>query len=461
MARDVARKSKTRRPLFDAEKRVARAKALRKHVPRESHGEWKPGHRRDPIQLLIQSSAQRVPRLLPIRYGRMLRSPFTFYRGAAAIMAADLAGTPATGLRVQACGDCHLLNFGGFATPERRVIFDLNDFDETLPAPWEWDIKRLAASFVVAGRSNGSKVKRAREAAVTAVRSYRRRLSEFSCLSNLDVWYASLDSGAVLSSFRSKSRRDLARERGRRVRARTISDHDFPELIQLRSGRPAIRDNPPLIYHPQERILASEKSFHKAFAAYRQSLPDDRRTLLDRYRVMDVASKVVGVGSVGTRCGVMLLMASEWDPLFLQVKEARPSVLERWAGKSVYPNHGQRVVVGQRLLQPASDIFLGWTSSDRAHFYIRQLRDLKFKPQVESMDPTSLEDYATVCGWALARAHARSGDALAISSYLGRKDVFDEAVGDFAEAYAEQTEKDHAALTAAVRDGRIHARTDV
>jgi len=430
-------------------------------VPRESHGEWKPWRQRDPIQILIQASVHRVPRLLPVRYGRMLRSPFAFFRGAAAIMAADLSRTPATGLRVQACGDCHLLNFGGFGTPERRVIFDLNDFDETLPAPWEWDVKRLATSFVVAGRNNGFKARRAREAAVALVRSYRRHLSEFSCLSNLEVWYASLDSSQVLNSFRSASRRALMKDRARRARARTIADHDFPELTVLRNGRPVIRDNPPLIYHPQERILSSPQSFRKAFQAYRETLSAERRTLLDRYQVMDVATKVVGVGSVGTRCGVMLLMASEWDPLFLQVKEARASVLERWMGKSAYPNHGQRVVVGQRLIQPASDIFLGWTSSEGAHFYVRQLRDLKFKPQVETMNPTELVDYAGICGWALARAHARSGDALAISGYLGRKALFDEAIGDFAGAYAEQNERDHAAMVKAVREGRIHARTDL
>ena len=461
MASKASRKTTAHRPLFDGEKRIARAKVLRRQVPRESHAEWKAWKHRDPIQLLEQASVHRVPRLLPIRYGRMLRSPFAFYRGAAAIMAADLSRTPASGLRVQACGDCHLLNFGGFGTPERRVIFDLNDFDETLPAPWEWDVKRLAASFVIAGRSNGFKARRSREAAVAAVKSYRRRLSEFSCLSNLEVWYASLDSTQVLNSFRSENRRQLIRDRARKARQRAISDHDFPELTSLRNGRPAIRDNPPLIYHPQERILASHKDFRRAFHAYRQSLSFERRTLLDRYQVMDVATKVVGVGSVGTRCGVMLLMASEWDPLFLQVKEARRSVLERWAGRSTYPNHGERVVVGQRLIQPASDIFLGWTVSQGAHFYIRQLRDLKFKPLVESMDPSALVEYGSICGWALARAHARSGDALAISGYLGRKDIFDEAIAEFAEAYADQTEKDHAALTKAVRDGRIAARTDL
>ena len=461
MTSNGSRKTSSHRPLFDGERRIARAKVLRRKVPRESHAEWKAWKHRDPIQILEQASIHRVPRLLPIRYGRMLRSPFSFYRGAAAIMAADLSRTPASGMRVQACGDCHLLNFGGFGTPERRVIFDLNDFDETLPAPWEWDVKRLAASFVLAGRSNGFKARRSREAALAAVKSYRRHLSEFSCVSNLEVWYASLDSTQVLASFRSENRRAFIRDRARRARSRTISDHDFPELTSLRNGRPAIRDNPPLIYHPQERILSSDQSFRKAFHAYRETLAAERRTLLDRYQVMDVATKVVGVGSVGTRCGVMLLMASEWDPLFLQVKEARRSVLERWAGRSAYPNHGQRVVVGQRLIQPASDIFLGWTTSEGSHFYIRQLRDLKFKPLVESMNATALVDYARICGWALARAHARSGDALAISSYLGRKDVFDEAIGDFSEAYADQTEKDHAALGKAVREGRLPARTDI
>jgi uncharacterized protein (DUF2252 family) len=449
-------KSKPSKVLFDGAARAAAGKALREKVPRSSHAECRWNARRDPIATLLKSNEGRVAHLLPIRYGRMLQSPFAFYRGAAAVMALDLSRTASTGIRVQACGDCHLANFGGFATPERRLIFDINDFDETLPAPWEWDVKRLAASFVIAARNNGFKSKDARAAAVSAVRSYRERLAEYATWPALDVWYASITAEMVIEAVKDAQRREFIHKRGRRMRAQAIPDHDFPKLTQLRNGRPAIKDNPPLIYHPQDEAAAL-KRFYRGFEAYRETLPPERRTLLDRYRVVDVAAKVVGVGSVGTRCGVILLMASERDPLFLQLKEARASVLEPYAGKSAYANNGQRVVVGQRLTQPASDIFLGWTETDRAHFYVRQLRDMKFKPLVESMNGGTLRDYAGLCGWALARAHAKSGDAVKISGYLGKKPVFDEAIGDFAKSYADQNELDHAALAMAVREGKVEA----
>jgi uncharacterized protein (DUF2252 family) len=287
-------------------------------------------------------------------------------------------------------------------------------------------------------------------------------MAEFATESALDVWYASVDSEMVLRTFSDPARQADIRKTDKKVRARSVAEHDFPQLVALRNGRPAIRDNPPLIYHAQDQDLALDTHFRRAFAEYRETLADDRRTLLDRYRVLDVAMKVVGVGSVGTRCGIILLMGSEHDPLFLQVKEARASVLEAYAGKSAYPNHGERVVMGQRLTQPASDIFLGWTVGEvaPAHFYVRQLRDLKVKIVVETMDQVSLIDYGTLCGWVLARAHAKAGDAVKIAAYLGRKSVFDEAIGDFAEAYADQNERDHAALVEAVKDGRIEATTD-
>ena len=361
-------------------------KSLREKCPRSSHAVWKaPRDRPDPLRLLEESNKGRLPELIPIRYGRMVRTPFTFYRGAALNMAADLAVTPATGLRVQACGDCHLLNFGDFATPERRVIFDINDLDETLPAPWEWDVKRLAASFVLACRNNGFSQGCARDAVLACVRSYRERMAEYSQMPVLDVWYASIDVEKVLPTIKDKEARQRHQKQLAKARARSVLEHDFPKLAAMAGQVPTIKDNPPLIYHPREQgeedLLARARA---AFAGYRESVQEDRRVLIDRYDLKDIAIKVVGVGSVGTFCAVMLLMASEQDPLFLQVKEARPSVLEAYAGKSIYPNHGQRVVNGYRLMQSASDIFLGWTKGKLGrHFYVRQLRDMKVGPLVE------------------------------------------------------------------------------
>jgi uncharacterized protein (DUF2252 family) len=433
-------------------------KAMRLAVPLASHAQWQaPANRRDPIDLLIESSVGREPKLLPIRYGRMMQSPFAFYRGAAAIMAADLAGLPSTGIIVQACGDCHLLNFGSFATPERRQIFGINDFDETLPAPWEWDIKRLAASFVVAGRHNGYTVEESRDAAQACVRGYREHMREFAKMGVLDVWYFSIDVEALLEQFEDETARERAKKRFAKARERKIIDEDFPEMVTFEGGTHRIRDNPPLIYHLQgEDAAVIETRVRDAFERYRATLAEDKRLLLDRYELKDLAAKVVGVGSVGTRCAIMLMMGGADDPLFLQVKEARASVLEPYAGQSIYPNHGQRVAMGQRLMQSATDIFLGWTENEIGnHFYVRQMRDMKVKPLIELFTPSVMSQYAEICGWALARAHARSGDAAKIAGYLGKKMDFDEALADFAESYADQNEKDHKALVQAVQQGRL------
>jgi uncharacterized protein (DUF2252 family) len=442
--------------------RFAAGKALRDALPRSSHAPWKrAADRPDPIALLQQSDPDRLPELVPIRYGRMLQSPFAFYRGSAAVMASDLAKTPSTGLRVQACGDCHLMNFGGFASPERNVLFDINDFDETLPAPWEWDVKRLVASMVLASRANGHDDKHGRAAAVAAARSYRKRLRDFARMQPLDVWYARITAEdaaqAAPPEFAERLRARVAKAMGG-----SSSEYDFPRLAGVVGGRSTIRDAPPLIFHPDvARTPEFNETLDQVFAAYRDTLSDDRRVLLDRYRIVDAAIKVVGVGSVGRRCWIVLMMSAANDPLFLQVKEAAPSVLEPHAGASAYAHHGQRVVMGQRLMQPASDLFLGWvTAPNGRHFYLRQLRDAKIKPLVETFDEEVMEIYGKLCGWSLARAHARSAEVAGIAGYLGNGDQFDEAMGDFALAYADQAERDHAALKAAVRKGSVTATTD-
>lgn len=446
---------------------IAHGKTLRERIPRNSHASWKkPADRPDPLEILHASDTGRLPQLLPIRYGRMLQSPFTFYRGSAAVMAADLAKTPATGIRVQACGDCHLLNFGGFATPERNILVDINDFDETLPAPWEWDIKRLVASFVLAARSNGFSDSDGRDAAMTCAQSYRERMKEYAEMSPLEVWYARIMGEDILDlapNAKAKARFEQRLTKAKGVaQGQSSSELDYPQLAGMVGGHIRIQDTPPLIFHPEE---TRSKNFHEwleeSLAAYRQSLSDDRRVLLDRYRLVDAAMKVVGIGSVGTRCVIALLMSGANEPLFLQAKEGRKSVLEPYAGKSEYKHHGQRVVMGQRLMQPASDIFLGWfTNRFGNHMYVRQLRDAKVKPMVEAFDVETLTVYAKVCGWILARAHAKVGDALMISGYLGTSDNFDEAMGKFALAYADQAERDHAALKAAVRAGKIEVHTE-
>jgi uncharacterized protein (DUF2252 family) len=442
---------------------AAQGKAMRDKCPRSCHATWKAPHDRpDPIRLIEESNVGRLPELVPLRHGRMLHSPFTFYRGAALHMAVDLAGTPTTGFRVQACGDAHLGNFRCFATPERRVIFDIHDLDETLPASWEWDVKRLVASFVLACRANGFREAHARDAVLTCVRSYREHMTEFSKMRALDVWYASLEAEKLFATIQEADARALSQKRLAKAKGICAYEDDFPKLVDVSSGTPLIRDNPPTTYHHLQR---GEEEFYvriaTALTLYRGSLPEDRRILLDRYRLKDLAIRVVGVGSVGTVCSVALLMASAKDPLFLQIKEARPSVLETYAGKSVYANHGQRVVQGHRLMQSASDIFLGWTRIDTGrHFYVRQLRDAKIKFAIERFPPSKMIQFAGWCGATLARAHARSGEPAAISGYLGKSDRFDRALAAFAVAYADQVERDHESLTMAVRQGKLQVRTE-
>ncbi|WP_198369929.1 DUF2252 domain-containing protein [Roseomonas rosulenta] len=442
--------------------RLEAGKALRNILPRASQAAWKrPANRKDPIALLQESDAERLPELVPIRYGRMLQSPFAFYRGAAAVMAADLATLPASGHRVQACGDCHLMNFGGFATPERNILFDINDFDETLPAPWEWDVKRLVASFVLAARSNGLSDRIGEEAAVACARSYRKRLREYAEMDPLEVWYARLTAQDVMALV-PPAIQDRIETRLAKASAGSGSELDFPKLAGVVGGRTAIRDTPPLIFHPEAaRNKEFEQILDTVFAAYRETLSEERRVLLDRYRVVDAAIKVVGVGSVGRRCWIVLMMSATNDPLFLQFKEAVASVLEPFAGASRHAHHGERVVVGQRLTQPASDVFLGWvTGTNGRQFYVRQLRDAKIKPMVETFDEEMMVLYAKLCGWTLARAHAKSADVTGIAGYLGSGAQFDDAMGQFALAYADQAERDHAALKAAVRKGTVQAHTE-
>ncbi len=432
-------------------------KALRDDVPREAHAVWRLPRKsdRDPVKILEASNRGRLPSLVPIRYGRMVRSPFTFFRGSAALMAYDLATTPITGIRVQACGDCHLLNFGVFATPERNLVFDLNDFDETLPAPWEWDLKRLVASFLIAGRDNRLSDADGRGAVLECVRAYREHLRECSRMRPLEIWYQRLDAKAMIGAAPSAKERRFRQQIADRARER-VTENLFPKIARAVGGRHRLVDQPPILFHVAEPAFAER--VHEAAVDYRNSLPDERRVLLDRYRLEDFALKVVGIGSVGTRCYIGLLFSEDGHPLILQFKEAVRSVLEPYAGKSAYDNQGQRVVVGQRLLQSSSDIFLGWVRGRRGYdFYVRQLRDMKMSMPVEGFSATRLKLYAEMCGWTLARAHAKAGDAATISGYLGKGDIFDQAMSDFAVAYADQTQKDHAALVKAVNSGRIQA----
>jgi uncharacterized protein (DUF2252 family) len=461
-SRKTAARPKTTPSSMPTADRRARGKALRDRVARDAHATWRaPAGRADPIAILHAADATRQPELVPLRYGRMLQSPFTFYRGSAAVMAADLAHTPTTGIRVQACGDCHLMNFGGFATPERRLIFDINDLDETLPAPWEWDVKRLVASFVLAARSNGLSDKAGRAAAVACARSYRRQMRAFADMDVLDIWYARLDDRDFLAML-PDDRKAIVRKRIAKATSRSSSELVYPKLVEGTGSQLRIHDSPPTIFHEERSRAAGYLDMMRdALSKYRQTVTDDRRVLLDRYRLVDVAVKVVGIGSVGTLCMVGLLMSIADHPFFLQVKEANASVLEAHAGKSAFPHHGQRVVVGQRLMQPASDMFLGWvTGPKRRHFYLRQLRDVKLSPLIETFDAEMLGIYAKACGWVLARAHAKAGDPWTISGYLGKQDDFDEAMGTFALAYADQAEEDHAALKAAVSTGAVKVQLE-
>ncbi|MCP1623589.1 DUF2252 domain-containing protein [Pseudomonas nitroreducens] len=436
------------------EERLGIGQRLRQKIPREAHGLWKPpGRGRDVIAILEKSNRDRLKDLVPIRYGRMLRSPFTFLRGSAALMAHDLAGAPHIGVNVQACGDCHLLNFGLFATPERNLVFDLNDFDETLPAPWEWDIKRLVASFAVAARSSGLSDVRAHEVAATCARAYRENLRAYSRMSPLEVWYSRLDTQTLLEMAPDAKARKFRQQLFDRARERVV-ESAFPKIAEQVGGQPRIIDQPPVIYHVAEADFMQR--VQSSLLDYRISLSDDRRVLFDRYRVVDAAMKVVGIGSVGTRCFIALLFSEENHPLILQFKESCRSVLEPYAGRSQYVHQGQRVVMGQRLMQSSSDIFLGWMRSPGGRdYFVRQLRDMKLSVPVERISATQLERYADICGLTLARAHAKSGDAATISGYLGKGDAFDEAMGDFALLYADQTERDHGVLVKAVRAGRV------
>ena len=443
--------------------RCAMGENLRKECPRTSLGEWKAlAARPDPVDLIEEADDGRIPELIPLRHGRMLESPFTFYRGAALNMAADLATMPTTGVRVQACGDAHLGNFRGIASPERQINFDIHDLDETLPAPWEWDVKRLATSFVLACRENGLDKTSAEDAVLACARSYREHMAEFSEMTALDVWYKRLDPENLISLIvDAKLRKKIEKRMTKRVAketARTALEYDFPKLAKATGEQFTIKDNPPTIYHWRAKNQEEfDAAIREGFVRYRETLPDDRRIVLDRFELKDIAVKVVGVGSVGTHCAVMLLMAGEQDPLFLQLKEARASVLEPYAGKSIYSNHGERVVMGHRLMQSASDIFLGWTEdkNSRRHFYVRQLRDAKIKPMIGTFGASDLVIYAKWCGCSLARSHARSGDSAVISGYLGESETFDKAIADFSTAYADQTERDHATLKKAAKNGRL------
>jgi uncharacterized protein (DUF2252 family) len=461
--------------------RRARGLEARDRAPLSSHGGWAPASDRpDPVGLLQEQDASREPDLVPVRHGRMLVSPFTFYRGAAKIMAADLDGTPTAGLDVQLCGDAHLSNFGAFASPERELLFGLNDFDETLPGPFEYDVKRLAASFTIAGRNNGFGKADTRAVTRASVTAYREAMAGFAQMGKLEVWYAHLTEEELLQAMRgaakgakTKKGAKAARRAEKTAEKALAKAHTrdslqaLSKLGELVDGQYRIVSQPPIVV-PMRELEAVydlsrdqiERVIHQQFRAYRATLRDDQRQLLERFELVDMARKVVGVGSVGTRAFIVLLQGrDQHDPLFLQVKEATRSVLEGPLPKSRYKEHGERVVYGQRMLQAASDIFLGWTKGVdvNRYFYWRQLRDMKGSAEVESMAPVGLSLYAGICGWTLARAHARSGDPIAIAAYLGKGDQFDRSISDFAQRYADQNEEDYHAFAEAVRSGRLEA----
>ena len=434
---------------------MAAGKALRDTVPRAAHGSWTHDTNRDPIEILQNCNRGRLQELVPIRYGRMLQNPFTFLRGSPALMVHDLASTPATRIQVQACGDCHLLNFGLFATPERNLIFDLNDFDETLPAPWEWDLKRLTTSFVTASRLNGISDRRVHDIVVACGRAYRKHMHEFSEMSPLEIWYYQISVDDLIRVAPDAKSRNQLKKIAEKAESR-VGENLFPKITEEQAGQHRFIEDPPVMTRITDE--GAMEIVREGIEDYRSSLPDERRFLFDRYRLEDFALRVVGIGSVATRCFVGLFFCDDKTPLLLQVKEARPSVLEAHAGKSPFDNHGKRIVVGQRLVQAASDIFLGWLRSRNGRdFYVRQLRDMKVSMPVDDFTAGEMEQYAEVCGWTLARAHATSGDPALISGYLGTGDNCDLAMADFAFAYADQIEQDHAALEAANRSGRIEA----
>jgi uncharacterized protein (DUF2252 family) len=454
--------------------REALGKDAQAAAPLESNAEFTPGPGRDPVGLLLEQEKTRVPELLPVRHGRMLVSPFTFYRGAALPMAADLATTPTTGLRVQLCGDAHLSNFGAFASPSRRLVFDVNDFDETLPGPFEWDVKRLAASLAVAGRANGFSGKARRKIILAGAESYRTAMRAFAEQPFLAVWYAHLDVEDTIAQFRSqmKKKRVKATEKMAAKAHTQDSTKALRKLTTQANGQRRIVSDPPLIepieqLFPDVRVDAIYGLLREVLGKYQRTLQSDRKHLLEQFTLVQVARKVVGVGSVGTRCWIALMDAGDGtEPLFLQPKEAQASALAAYCGRSSYASHGERVVAGQLLMQAESDIFLGWThvtgpdGVDR-DYYVRQLKDWKFSFPVEQMIPSGMAVYAQLCGWSLARAHANSGDRIALASYLGGSDAFAQAIADFAETYADQNDRDYAAFQAAAKDGRVQTTTDI
>jgi uncharacterized protein (DUF2252 family) len=449
---------------------TAAGKAARDRVPLESHRDFEPRPGRDPVALLAEQAGSRIPELVAVRHGRMLVSPFTFYRGAALPMAADLAAGPAAGFRVQLCGDAHLSNFGVFGSPERRLVFDVNDFDETLPGPFEWDVKRLVASLVAAGRDNGFAAADARRVAVAGAARYRKAMREFAAAPTLAVWYSHMDVEEAIARFKVRLKKGVVRRTesmAAKVRTRD-SMQAVAKLTKVVGGQREIVSDPPLIVPVEE--LAADASYdmlRSLVSDYRRTLPPDRQHLLGRFRLTRVARKMVGVGSVGTQAWILLMEAEDdLDPLLLQAKQAERSVLAAYAGESQYDNQGERVVSGQRLMQAASDIFLGWQRTTvsglgRTDYYLRQLRDWKYSAPIERMGPGEMADYGELCGWTLARAHARTGDRFAIAAYLGGSGKFEQAVADFGVSYADQTERDHAALAAAATSGRVEARTGV
>jgi uncharacterized protein (DUF2252 family) len=436
--------------------RRKQGKALREKCPRTSQAEWKPRSKsQDVIKLLEESDADRIAALIPLKYQRMSASPFTFFRGAAIIQARDLANARVSGITVQACGDCHLANFGGYASPERVLVFDINDFDETFPGPWEWDIKRLGASLVLAARDRSFSKTSADEAVRAAAASYRERMVEFVEMKVLDTWYAQVNLEALKEHFRKDPDMSARLSAKQKQACSQNSEAVVPKLTAVVDGHRKIKDNPPVIYHIQENTRDFEKQHLKFREEYKKSLQTDRRKLYERYHYQDLTIKVVGVGSVGTRCYLSLLLADNDDPLFLQIKEARRSVLESPRGKSRYAHQGFRVVEGLRIMQGASDIFLGWARTGGHDYYLRQFRDMKVSAEVETFRPRTLVGYATMCGWALARAHAKSGDAATIAGYLGSSDQFDDALAQYAKAYADQAERDFETFQVAIRSGRL------
>lgn len=443
-------------PYTTVEKRRGLGKSRRESIPRRVHARWAPPpSRRDPIEIIVESNKGRLRKLIPIRYGRMMKSPLAFLRGSAAIMAYDLSFGQDTGIRSQACGDCHLSNFGVFATPERNVIFDINDFDETLPAPFEWDVKRLATSFFVAGKGNGFSEKKCTAIVRSMIGSYRDAMQKFAKMQILEQWYSRADADLILTHAPEIPTKRSETPTEEKALSQHMG-HINPGISNVVGGRRHIVERPPLIYHPPEKWHLEEQ-FVKALEEYRKSLPQERRILYDRYHLEDISIKVVGIGSVGTRCLIMLYGAEKDDRLLLQVKEARHSVLEPYAGKGVYVHQGKRVVVGQRIMQSASDIFLGWMTDpqDGIQYYVRQLRDMKYSPDTETMSSEWMGQYASLCGWTLARAHAKGGDAAVIGGYIGKNDIFDRAICDFAREYAGQVRRDYDEFVTAIKSGRL------